>query len=163
MMAHTLRRSAGFTLLEIIVALAVLGVGLGVVLQIFSGGLKNIHRIELAHRAMSHGENVMNEILTNQEVTGPTTLSGDLDEDFDYSAEIAEFEDPDQGGFPLELPVEAQSTKLLAVHVRIHFKHDAFGKYYQLRSLKTVSPLNPDGLGLPGQIDPVRQLFGRQQ
>ena len=51
--------SSGFTLLEVVVALAILGVSVAIVMQIFSGGLKNLRRIDLAHRAMSHGENVM--------------------------------------------------------------------------------------------------------
>ena len=56
-------RARGFTLLEVIAALAILGIAVGVMMQIFSGGLKNIHRIDMAHRAMHHAENVMNQVL----------------------------------------------------------------------------------------------------
>jgi len=66
----TTRSTRGFSLLEIVVALAILGMGVAVVMQIFSGGLKNIHRIDMAHQAMNHAENVMNEILSNEAVRG---------------------------------------------------------------------------------------------
>ena len=65
----------GFTLLEVVVATALLGIGVGVAMQVFSGGLKNIQRIDMAHRAMNHAENVMNEILSDQSITGPTEIS----------------------------------------------------------------------------------------
>ena len=123
------------------------------------GGLKNIHRIDLAHRAMAHGENVMSEILSNEEIIGPAQLSGDLDEDFSYSAEVADFEDSDQS---LALPnVAAPNIHLLSVQVRIMFKNDKHGKYYQISSLKAVSLMAMEGdlQGLSG--DPIRRLFGR--
>ena len=55
----------GFTLLEVVVAVAILGIGMGVAMQIFSGGLKNVHRISQAHRAMNHAENIMNTAIIN--------------------------------------------------------------------------------------------------
>ena len=67
-----MQRSRGFTLLEIVVALAILGMGVAVMMQIFSGGLKNIYRMHMAHHAMGHAENVMNQILSNQAITGET-------------------------------------------------------------------------------------------
>lgn len=151
------RLSGGFTLLEVIVSLAVLSIGVAVVLQIFSGGLKNIHRIEMAHRAMSHGENVMSEILADGEILGPQILSGDLDEDFDYTAEIEEWLPPEEH---LTLDVETAPVRLLSVLVVIRFKHDSGGKTYELRSLKAVA-LDQPGAGAGGQ-DPVRALFGQQ-
>jgi general secretion pathway protein I len=155
------RRQSGFTLIEVVVALAVLGISLATVLQIFSGGLKNIHRIDQAHRAMAHGENVMNELLTNQDINQPTQVAGDLDEDFAYSADVMDWEVPepllDQG-----MGMETQTgpnIRLLNIHVRVHFKHDRFGKMYQLVCLKAVSEMFEPGMqGLRG--DPIRQLFG---
>ncbi len=146
------KRQAGFTLLEVAVALAILVIGVTVVMQIFSGGFKNIRRIDLAHRAMSHGENVMNQILTDDEIAGPTTLSGDLDDDFNYTAEVTDWEAPDEG---LSLDVAAPNVRLLKVAVEIHFKNDRFGKMYQLRCLKAVSEVDQNGV----VQDPIQQLF----
>ncbi len=143
----------GFTLLEVIVALSLLAIGIGVVLQIFSGGLKNIHRIDLAHRAMSHGENVMSRLLSDGEIRQPQVLTDDLDADFDYIAEIQEWQRPEQN---LSIEVETVPVRLLSIWVRIRFKNDAHGKVYELRCLKAVAEEQVGGIG----EDPVRALFG---
>ena len=148
----------GFTLLEVVVALAILGMGIGVSMQIFSGGMKNIHRIELAHNAMNHAENIMNEVLTDGTIVGPAQLSGDLDDDFSYSAEIDYWEPPED---TLSIDIVENKIELLSVVVDIQFKNDRFGKRYRAVCLKAVS-LEPE-LGMLGDpIDPIRQLFGRQ-
>ncbi|MFQ5739462.1 MAG: prepilin-type N-terminal cleavage/methylation domain-containing protein [Acidobacteriota bacterium] len=150
------RGCSGFTLLEVIVALALLGIGLAAVMQIFSGGLKNIHRMDMAHRAISHAENVMNEILTDEDISGPTHRSGDLDEDFSYSAEIEDWEEPETD---LSLNADESTMRLLSIQVDVQFKNDRRGKFYRLRCLKAVSTREP--LQLPGLgADTIQQLFG---
>jgi prepilin-type N-terminal cleavage/methylation domain-containing protein len=147
----------GFTLLEVVVAVAVLGVSVGLAMQIFSGGLKNIHRIQQAHRAMNHAENVMNEILTDASVIGPMDLSGDLDEDFSYTAQIDYWDPPEEEGLRLEIaqtPIE-----ILSVVVDIHFKDDRYGKKYRAVCLKSFSLQQVPGAMAP-VVDPIQQLFG---
>ncbi len=151
-----MRKNNGFTLLEIVVALALLGITVSVVMQIFSEGLKNIRRIELAHQAMNHAENVMNEILSDESIQGATSLSGDLDEEFSYTAEVNDWEEPEQN---LVIDVVEPSVNLLSVSVDVHFKNNARGKLYRTVCLKTV-PSEP-GTGPRTPADAVRQLFGR--
>ena len=150
------RRAAnrGFTLLEIVVAVAVLGVSVGVAMQIFSGGLKNVRRIELAHQAMNHAENVMNEILSDQDLVAPTQFSGDLDEEFRYTAFIEYWEPPQDR---LQLDLVQNRVELLSVVVDVHFKNDRFGKLYRAICLKAVAPEPVPGVA---PVDPIRQLFG---
>lgn len=150
------RSSRGFTLLEVIVALAILGIAIGATMHIFSGGLKNIYRIDMAHRAMHHAENVMNEILADQDIRGPLQLADDLDEEFDYLAEIDYWEDPDQG---MLLKQEQQPpVYLLRVRVDVFFKNNSYGKLYRTVCLKTV----PNETMAPGQnpSNANRSLFG---
>lgn len=150
----------GFTLLEVVVAVALLGVGVGVAMQIFSGGLKNIHRIKMAHAAMHHAENVMNEILADQSIVGPVQLSGTLDEDFSYTADVIYWEpNPEE----LSLEIVEKKLDLLGVQVEVHFAGDDSGKTYRVVSLKAVprEPL-PGGVGGSGIPDPIQQLFGRR-
>ncbi len=140
--------SSGFTLIEVVVALAILGVTVAIVMQIFSGGLKNLRRIELAHRAMSHAENVMNEVLADREVIGAGAMSGELDDEFRYTAEVTEWEIPQE---QLSLELAVPTSRLLQVAVQIHFVNDRFGKSYRLSTLKTVStPALPQSLADPG-------------
>ncbi len=150
------RRNAGFTLLEIVVALAILGITVTVVMQIFSGGLKNIHRIDMAHQAMNHAENVMNDILSDESILEATHLSGDLDEEFAYTAEVNPWEEPEEN---LSIDVIEPPVQLLSVVVNVHFKNDVHGKFYRTVSLKTV-PSEP-GSAIRTPAEAVRQLFGR--
>ena len=105
------------------------------VMQIFSGGLKNVHRIDMAHRAMNHSENIMNELLADHEVRQPMQLSGDLDEEFAYTAQVDFWQESEEG-----LSLEAVELKvlLLAVQVDVLFKNDSRGKFYRTVCLKTV-------------------------
>ncbi|MDA2923679.1 type II secretion system GspH family protein [Acidobacteria bacterium AH-259-L09] len=153
-----MRHTQGFTLLEIVVALAILGIAVAVVMQIFSGGLKNIHRIDMAHRAMHHAENVMNEILSDQEMREPVGLSEDLDEEFAYTAEVDYWEEPEQD---LSIEVAEPRVYLLSVRVDVHFKNDLHGKLYRTVCLKTVS--NEIGSPVQTSADAIRQLFGARQ
>ncbi len=153
-----MKRNDGFTLLEIVVALAILGVTVSVVMQIFSEGLKNVRRIDLAHQAMNHAENVMNEILSDESIQGATSFSGDLDEEFSYTAQVSDWEEPEQN---LAIDIVEPPVNLLSVSVDVHFKNDARGKFYRTVCLKTV-PREP-GSGPRTPADAVRQLFGRGQ
>ncbi len=140
-------------------ALAILGVTVAIVMQIFSSGLKNLRRIDLAHRAMSHAENVMSEILADQEITGAGSTAGELDKDFHYTVEVAEWEPPGQ---QLALDLTTPGIHLLQVTVRIHFVNDRFGKLYQIASLKTVAEPNlPGSLADPGVS--LQQQPGRRR
>ena len=154
-MEQRCRKEEGFTLLEVLVSLAILGVAVAVIMQIFSGGLKNIHRIDMAHRAMNHAENVMNDILIDQTLRAPVHLSGDLDEEFSYTAEVEYWQDPEKG-FSIEA-VEP-SLYLLGVQVDVHFRNDPRGKLYRTICLKAVP--NMEGPGFQTPEDMVRKLFG---
>lgn len=147
----------GFTLLEVVVALALLGIGMGVAMQIFSGGLKNIHRVSQAHRAMNHAENIMNEILSDETIISPVEFAEDLDEDFSYSA-VVDYWDPP--AMELSLMMPENTMEMLSVVVDVHFKNDPRGKKYRAVCLKSVS-LAP-AQGPMERIEPFRQLFGIQ-
>ena len=134
--------------------MALLSIGVTSILQIFSGGFKNIHRIEMAHQAMAHGENVMNELLADGDLTEATSASEDLDEDFRYVATLQDWEPPVD---KLMVDVIEDQIRLLEIQVRIYFKNDRFGKYYELTTLKAISNLE-EGTGAG---DAFRQLFNR--
>ncbi len=62
------RREAGFTLLEVIVALAILGIGLTVIIELFSGGLR-LGRVSQEYtKAMNYASLKMEEIATRNTV-----------------------------------------------------------------------------------------------
>ena len=136
------RSHSGFTLLEVLVAVSILGLGVAVTMQIFSGGLKNVRRIDLAHRAMGHAENVMNRILSDEDLVGPIQLEGNLDDEFDYAATVDFWEPPRQGR---SLQIAVPPVNLLLVEVRVRYRNDSRGKFYTARCLKLV----PDPYAAP--------------
>ena len=146
----------GFTLLEIVVAVGILGVSVAVAMQIFSSGFQNLRRIELAHRAMNHAENVMNELLSDDSLDQPARFSGDLDEEFRYTAQVDYWEEERE---QLALDASQPGGYLLGIEVNIHFKNDRRGKRYRTVCLKALREEGaPSGAATPG--DTIRQLFG---
>lgn len=146
----------GFTLLEIVVAVAILGTGVAVAMQIFSSGFKNLHRIELAHRAMNHAENVMDELLSDDSVDQPAQFSGNLDEEFRYTARVDYWEEERE---QLSLDFTQPDAYLLGIEVNIHFKNDLRGKRYRTVCLKILREKSE----MRGPSDPgaaIRQMFG---
>ena len=61
-----IRTKGGFTLLEVLVALAVTGIALTVIYQLFSGNLKNISASEDYVAATTAGETKLREFLAEQ-------------------------------------------------------------------------------------------------
>jgi prepilin-type N-terminal cleavage/methylation domain-containing protein len=66
------RRTAGFTLLEIAVALAILGIGIVAVMQIFGGSLRLQDRASRETRAVLYARALMDELLIRPEIKNHT-------------------------------------------------------------------------------------------
>jgi general secretion pathway protein I len=56
---HRSRRSAGFTLLEVVVALAILAIALGVLYRAVGGGVRTVGDLSAYSRAVAVGESVL--------------------------------------------------------------------------------------------------------
>jgi general secretion pathway protein I len=60
------RRAAGFTLLEVLVAMTIVGLGVVALLQIFSLGLRLQSRSTASTEAVTYGARVMDELLARK-------------------------------------------------------------------------------------------------
>ena len=67
-----LRRSHGFTLLEVLVALTVLAIGVALVLSLISGSLGNIRKVQLRTRSVEHAQEVMETALLDKSIQQAT-------------------------------------------------------------------------------------------
>lgn len=96
----------GFSLLEILVAFVVLALTLSMIMQIFSGGLRNVGRSDEYSRAVLVAEAKLAEISGSPLQLG--TLSGIAD-NFKWSSNVAAYTDPaasSQNPFDPNLAVE---------------------------------------------------------
>lgn len=60
------RRTGGFTLLEVLIAMTIVGLGVVTLLQIFSLGLRLQTRSSSHNEAVAHGSGVMDELLARK-------------------------------------------------------------------------------------------------
>ena len=82
----------GFTLLEVLVAFAILGISLGVLLQAFATGLRNTALAEEYTLATLHAESVL-AMIGIEEPLQEGDLQGEIDDKFAWRAVVTVFED----------------------------------------------------------------------
>ncbi len=63
-----LKTQKGFTLLEVVVAMAIVGLGVVTLLEIFSLGLRLVTKSSARTEAVSYGRQVMDEVLIRREI-----------------------------------------------------------------------------------------------
>jgi len=86
------KSSLGFTLLEVLVALTIVGLGVVTLLQIFSLGLRLQSRSNVRTEAIVQGSRVMNELLARKKLTEGSE-SGKLGPEGRWTAQIQAMRD----------------------------------------------------------------------
>ena len=134
-----LKQKRGFSLLEVLVAFVILGLVLGTLMQIFSGGLRNVTRAGEFQRAVMLAQSKL-AVVGIEMPLAEGQSNGDFDANYRWQVSIrpyqdSEMETADQAGVPKALlPVT-----LLEVEVRV-----LWGELDQARnvSLKTLRLAN---------------------
>jgi general secretion pathway protein I len=86
----------GFTLIEVIVAMAIVGISLVMIMQLFSGGLRASRTSCDYTRAVVHAKNTMEELSYD-----PVPGSGNFDDGFNWMTEIEPYEESEESGYNL--------------------------------------------------------------
>ncbi len=127
-------KTGGFTLLEVMVAIVILGLGLTVVFELFSGGLKSVeisndysNAVILANKKM--GELSIKEMLKAGKETGDF-LGEDL---YKWDVEIVPYQVEGEG----EAAKKESSIKIYQVTVRVFWEKGLTEKDVKLTSLRT--------------------------
>ncbi|WDN90303.1 general secretion pathway protein I [Desulfosarcina sp. BuS5] len=123
------RAAAGFTLIEILVALVILSISLVTIMQLFSGGLKASRIAGDYTQAIFLAREKMEELLLDKEDSTEIT-EGDFNNDYKWQAEITPFSLT--AGDDNKVPVEVYE-----IQVSVSRKDDT-GKQVLLQTLKTV-------------------------
>lgn len=128
---------SGFTLLEVLVTLAVLAVGIALTLSVITGSLANVRKVQLRTRTIQHAETVMELSLLDESIKQPTTLRGDFEDGTRWMLVVNEIEMP----LP-EQPMLPQRPewpmKLFAYSVEV-YGPDSPTPDLRLRTLKVVN------------------------
>ncbi len=127
------RLDRGFTLLEVIVALAILSIGVTAILELFSGGLR-LGRVSQEYtRAMNFASLKMEEIATQNTVEEGED-EGEFDDTFRWKVGVEKVDIlPGDKGTEFKPPAE-----LYHIRVSILWKSGAKEKSASLETYKTV-------------------------
>jgi prepilin-type N-terminal cleavage/methylation domain-containing protein len=123
-----LRGGGGYTLLEVLVSLAVLGIALTVVLQIFSANLRNISSAEDYVFASAKAAARMREILDSDKLAETSWTEATRD-GYTMDVSVSEWQKDKTSNLPM---------KLLQVDLTIHWLKGKRDKSLTLRTIKTV-------------------------
>jgi general secretion pathway protein I len=135
------QRDEGFTLLEVLVALAILALGASLTLSLVSGSLRNIRKVQLRNRAIQHAETVLELSLLDDRIKQPTVLKGDFEDGTRWSVQVQEYKMPLDQQFPLS-PEQLQAMERMAVKPFIYSVEivgpDSTVPDFQVQTLKLV-------------------------
>lgn len=127
----------GFTLLEVMVALAILGMGLVLVMQLFAGGLRAVKVSEEYTMALLYARQKMEEAVFNEnqeDGAGSGVIEGT---DYTWETEV----------LPHPLSDEEDdryaNVKAHVLKVRVKWAGLVRQKYVELSTLKTSPAVNP--------------------
>ena len=121
-------RQNGFTLLEVLVATAILGIAVAVVLQLFSANLRAISDSGDYVIAVTRAEMKMREILANDNLS-EQAYSETTNDGYRMDISIAE---------TLNDRAENLQTRLLEIVLTIHWTKGTKERAYTLRTMKLV-------------------------
>jgi len=132
---NRLRATSGFTLIETVIALAILGIGLTVILELFSGGLRLARTSEEYTKAMNFARMKLEEIITQQNIEEGTD-EGEFDDTFHWQTSTKKID---------LLPVEKDTdfkppVDLFQVKVDVLWKSGAKEKSATIESYKVHKP-----------------------
>ena len=118
----------GFTLIETLVAMAILSISLVVILQLFSGGLKSSRLSDKYTRAIFHAREKMEEILLDDNFTDEV-IKGEFSDGFEWKAQTLRREPSQEEG--AELPVESFTIK-----VDVSWHEGSQEKHFEISTLR---------------------------
>jgi len=122
----------GFTLIEILVAISILGISLVVVLQLFSGALKSNRMSDDYTKGIFYAQEKMEEVLLREALTSGVE-EGEFDDAYQWRVETLRMEQIEEEAS--KLPFD---TFQIAVDVTWDTDTTGKGKHFQLTTMKVV-------------------------
>ena len=144
MKAMRARTQAGYTLIEIIVAFAILALGLTLLLGTLSGATRQVRQAGDAGRAALHAQSLLDEF---GELPQPGTREGELEQGrYRWRLDVAPWDDPAPRNGPRG--PDPNAGRLLRLQVQVAWGEGGAAQRLQLSSLRLVVP-PVEGVGAP--------------
>jgi general secretion pathway protein I len=119
----------GFTLLEVLVALSILGIAITVILQLFSANLGALSASEDYILAVAKAEAKMREVLDDKDLS-EKSWNEVTDDGYRFDVSITQ---------TLQDRTDSLQVQLLEVALTIYWKKDTKDKSFTLRTMKVVN------------------------
>lgn len=131
-------KQGGYTLIEVIVAFAVLALALTLLLGTLTGASRQVRRSADAGRAALHAQSLLDQTGVGESLQAGHT-QGDFENGrYDWTMDVAPYVDPSQPA-GAAAPVELAAPQLLQVTLSVRWG-DAPDQRLQMRSLRLVVP-----------------------
>lgn len=138
------RAQAGYTLIEIVIAFAILALGLILLLGTLSGATRQVRQGGDAGRAGLHAQSLLAEY---GELPQPGAREGELEDGrYRWRLDVAPWTDPAPRSGPAR--IDPNAARLLRLQLQVEWGEGGPAQRVQLSSLRLVLP-QPDGLGRP--------------
>jgi general secretion pathway protein I len=136
MKAHRFGGKKGFTLIEVMVALAILGVGLTVIIELFSGGLRLARTSMEYTKAVNYARTKLEEVAVNSTLEEGTGEGESDDKAFRWQVAVKKVDLlPIDKSMDYKPPIE-----LFQVKIDVFWKSGSKERSTSLESLKAIKP-----------------------
>jgi general secretion pathway protein I len=148
-------RQRGFTLIEIVVAMAILGVGLTVIIELFAGGLRLGRTSEEFSKAVSLARMKLEEVSLNP-VLQEGSETGEFDKNFRWQVDVKKMDI-----LPLERPPEfLPLVEFYRLKVDVLWKSGSKERITGIETYKTMQAVAP-GPGEGAAVSPSSKGDGK--
>ena len=131
------RRQHGFTLLEVIVAFAVLALALTMLLGTMSGAARQVRDSANSGRAALHAQSLLAQLGVG-EALGPGSDAGDFDEGrYRWQLEVRPWLDPQRAG---SAPLDPAAPRMFEIRLDVTWGEGGPRERLQLHSLRMQPP-----------------------
>jgi len=132
-------KARGFTLIEVLVAVAILGIGLTAILELFSGGLRLGRASEEYTKAVNYARMKMEEMAVKPDVAEGVE-EGSFDDTFRWQVEVKKVD---------LLPVEDKPDFKLPAHffqvqINVIWKSGSKERSTRIESYRTIKPTDEE-------------------
>ena len=137
-------KAAGFTLIEIIIAFAILALGLTLLLGTLSGATRQVRQAGDAGRAALHAQSLLAEF---GELPRPGAREGELEDGrYRWRLDVEPWTDPAPRSGPVR--IDPNAARLLHLQLQVAWGEGEAAQRVRLSSLRLVLP-QPEGVGRP--------------